>query len=305
MKRFLLVFCSVLMIFITNFSFADDFKYEAEYPKIIFENKLDVTKVKAGKSFDFKLTVKNVKSLGMQILEHFKELVVILLCVAAVLSIVLGIITVIQHPEEVLEYVSLFIESVIIAGIVFVNIFLSIRQADKTDKALQALKDLAVPMAKVVRNGKVILIPSVNIVPGDMLILEAGEAVPADAKLIEANELKIDEAVLTGESNEILKDPKFNSNEKTPIGDRKDFVFSGTSVLNGTGVAQVRYIGMNTQVGQIAKLLDEEKAELTPLQKQIAKLSKIVGIIAVSVCLLTFILYLVAMTGYSGFNIAG
>ena len=252
-----------------------------------------------------KLTVKSVKSLGMQILEHFKELVVILLCVAAILSIILGIITAVQHPSDVIEYVSLFIESVIIAGIVFTNIFLSIRQADKTDKALQALKDLAVPMAKVLRNGRVKLIPSVNIVPGDILILEAGEAVPADAKLIQASDLKIDESVLTGESNEVLKDPKFRSNEKMSIGDRKDFVFSGTSVLNGSGVAQVRYIGMNTQVGKIAKLLDQEKAELTPLQKQIAKLSKIVGIVAISVCLVTFILYLVAMTGYNGFNIAG
>ncbi|MBR3141505.1 MAG: hypothetical protein IKF11_11710 [Methanobrevibacter sp.] len=252
-----------------------------------------------------KLTVKSVKSLGMQILEHFKELVVILLCVAAILSIILGIITAVQHPSDMIEYVSLFIESVIIAGIVFTNIFLSIRQADKTDKALQALKDLAVPMAKVLRNGRVKLIPSVNIVPGDILILEAREAVPADAKLIQASDLKIDESVLTGESNEVLKDPKFRSNEKMSIGDRKDFVFSGTSVLNGSGVAQVRYIGMNTQVGKIAKLLDQEKAELTPLQKQIAKLSKIVGIVAISVCLVTFILYLVAMTGYNGFNIAG
>lgn len=252
-----------------------------------------------------KLKVKNAKSLLAQILEHFKELIVILLCIAAVLSLILGIMTVIKHPDDVVEYVSLFIECLIISGIIFTNIFLSIRQSDKTDKALQTLKNLVVPMAKIVRNGRTRLIPSVNVVPGDIMVLEAGEAIAADAKIIEASNLKIDEAVLTGESEEVEKDPNFESDNKMPIGDRKDWVFSGTAVTNGTGVCRVVYTGMNTQVGQIAKLLDNEAPELTPLQKQISKLSKIVGTIAVSVCLITFILYMVAMTGYTGINGAG
>lgn len=252
-----------------------------------------------------KLSVKNAKSLLTQILEHFKELIVILLCAAAVLSLVLGIITVIQNPTHIIEYVSLFIESVIIAGIIFTNIFLSIRQSDKTDKALDTLKSLVVPMAKIVRNNKVRLISSVSIVPGDIMVLEAGESIAADAKLIECSELKIDEAILTGESFEVEKDATINSTDDMPLGDRKDWVFSGTAVVNGSGVCRVIYTGMRTQVGQIAKLLDEQAPELTPLQKQIAKLSKLVGIIAVSVCLVTFILYMIAMTGYSGINGAG
>lgn len=252
-----------------------------------------------------RLNVKNSKSLLAQILEHFKELIVILLCIAAVLSFVLGIITVIRDPSHVVEYVSLFIETFIIAGIVFTNIFLSIRQADKTDEALKTLKNLVVPMAKVIRNGKVRLIPSTNVVPGDIMVLEAGEAIAADAHLIESAELKIDEAILTGESFEVEKDHKFNSTDDMPLGDRKDWVFSGTTISNGSGLCRVIYTGMNTQVGQIAKLLDEQVPELTPLQKQIAKLSKIVGIVAISVCLVTFILYMVAMTGYTGLHIQG
>lgn len=247
-----------------------------------------------------RLTVKNAKSLLTQILEHFKELIVILLCIASILSFILGIITVV-NGGEVVEYVSSFIEAIIIAGIIFTNIFLSIRQSDKTDKALETLKSLVVPMAKVVRNGKTRLIPSANVVPGDIMILEAGESIAADAKLIEVANLKIDEAVLTGESEEVEKDAHYESTDDMPIGDRKDWVFSGTAVTNGSGTCQVIYTGMKTQVGQIAKLLDQEKTELTPLQKQIAKLSKIIGIIAVSVCVITFILYMVAMTGYTGF----
>ena len=246
-----------------------------------------------------RLTVKNAKSLLTQILEHFKELIVILLCIASILSFILGIVTVV-NGGEVVEYVSSFVEAVIIAGIIFTNIFLSIRQSDKTDKALETLKSLVVPMAKVVRNGKTRLIPSANVVPGDIMILEAGESIAADAKLIEVANLKIDEAVLTGESEEVDKDANFESTNDMPIGDRKDWVFSGTAVTNGSGTCQVIYTGMKTQVGQIAQLLDQEKVELTPLQKQIAKLSKIIGIIAVSVCVITFILYMVAMTGYTG-----
>lgn len=246
-----------------------------------------------------RLTVKNAKSLLTQILEHFKELIVILLCIASILSFILGIVTVV-NGGEVVEYVSSFVEAVIIAGIIFTNIFLSIRQADKTDKALQTLKGLVVPMAKVIRNGKTRLIPSANVVPGDIMVLEAGESIAADARLIEAANLKIDEAVLTGESEEVDKDANFESTNDMPIGDRKDWVFSGTAVTNGSGTCQVIYTGMKTQVGQIAQLLDQEKVELTPLQKQIAKLSKIIGIIAVSVCVITFILYMVAMTGYTG-----
>lgn len=249
-----------------------------------------------------KLSVKGAKTLWVQILEHFKELITILLCVAAILSFLLGILAVIQHPTNVTEYVSLFLESAIICSIIFLNIYLSIKQSDKTDKALQALKDLVVPMAKVVRNGRTKLVPSANIVPGDIMVLEAGESVAADAKLIEAVNLKIDEAILTGESMEVDKDASYESDEKQPIGDRKDWVFSGTAVTNGTGLCQVIYTGMNTQVGQIARLLDAEVVDLTPLQKQIQKLSKIIGIVAVSVCFLTFILYMVAMTGYNGFN---
>lgn len=169
-----------------------------------------------------KLTVKGSKSLLAQILEHFKELITILLLIAAILAFFLGIMTVVQHPNNSIDYAPLFLQGTVICGIIFTNIFLSIKQSDKTDKALQSLKDLSVPMAKVIRNGQVRLIPSIDVVPGDIMILEAGEAIAADAKLIEATNLKINEAILTGESMEVDKDASYKSDNKQPIGDRKD-----------------------------------------------------------------------------------
>lgn len=169
-----------------------------------------------------KLTVKGSKSLLAQILEHFKELITILLLIAAILAFFLGIMTVIQHPKNSVDYIPLFIQGTVICGIIFTNIFLSIKQSDKTNKALQSLKNLNVPMAKIIRNGQVRLIPSIDIVPGDIMVLEAGEAIAADAKLIEATNLKINEAVLTGESTEVEKNASYKSDAKQPIGDRKD-----------------------------------------------------------------------------------
>lgn len=251
------------------------------------------------------LTVHNVKPLWLRILEHFKELVTILLCVAAVISLILGIIAVVRHPSDYVEWLSLFLEFIVIVGIIFTDIFLSIRQSDKTDKALQALKEMSAPVAKVVRGGKTRLISAANVVPGDIVFLESGERIPADGKLISSSLLQVDESILTGESEEVLKDHEFESNENMQPGDRKDWVFSGTNVVNGTGYVRISYTGMNTQIGNIAALLDQEVPEPTPLQKQITWLSRIIGIIAVAVCAVTFILYMVAMTGYEGINGSG
>ncbi|MDE5651765.1 MAG: cation-translocating P-type ATPase [Ureaplasma sp.] len=251
------------------------------------------------------LTVHNAKPLWLRILEHFKELITILLCIAAVISLILGIIAVVKNASDYVEWLSLFLEFIVIVGIIFTDIFLSIRQSDKTDKALQALKEMSAPVAKVVRGGKTRLISAANVVPGDIVFLESGERIPADGKLISSSLLQVDESILTGESEEVLKDHEFESNENMQPGDRKDWVFSGTNVVNGTAYVRIAYTGMNTQIGSIAALLDQEVPEPTPLQKQITWLSRIIGIIAVSVCLVTFILYMVAMTGYSGINGSG
>ncbi|MDE5617737.1 MAG: cation-translocating P-type ATPase [Ureaplasma sp.] len=251
------------------------------------------------------LTVHNAKPLWLRILEHFKELITILLCIAAIISLILGIIAVVKDASNYVEWLSLFLEFIVIVGIIFTDIFLSIRQSDKTDKALQALKEMSAPVAKVVRGGKTRLISAANVVPGDIIFLESGERIPADGKLISSSLLQVDESILTGESEEVLKDHEFESNENMQPGDRKDWVFSGTNVVNGTAYVRIAYTGMNTQIGNIAALLDQEVPEPTPLQKQITWLSRIVGIIAVSVCIVTFFLYMVAMTGYSGINFNG
>ena len=249
-----------------------------------------------------KLQAKKKEPLFIKILKQFKEPIIILLLVAACISFALAIVELVQHPGNTVEIVTLFVEPAVILGIIATNVIFSLKQEGKTEKALESLKNLSAPMCKVVRNGQTIVIPSENVVVGDILVLEAGDQIAADGTLIEAANLKVEESVLTGESLPVDKDASFVSTDDMPLGDRKNWVFSGTVITNGRALCRVQHIGMNTQVGKIAKLLNDEKPSLTPLQAQIAKLSKWVGIAAVSICIVTFFLYLFAMTGYIGYN---
>lgn len=248
------------------------------------------------------LPTKKQKPLWLKILEQFKELIMILLLVASIISIVTGIISII-NKAEIFEIISPFVESSVILGIIAVNIFFSIRQEGKTEKALESLKNMSAPMCKVIRNKQTLVIPSESVVVGDILVLEAGMQIVADAKLIESINLKIEESVLTGESVPVDKDANFSSNDSMPLGDRKNMVFSGTTIVNGRALARVTSVGTKTEIGKIANLLNEEEVSLTPLQKQIARLSKYVGIAAISICIVTFIVYIFASVGFIPSNI--
>ena len=204
--------------------------------------------------------------------EQFNNFVVILLIVAAVISALLG------------DY----IEAGAIMTIVILNAALGIIQEQKAEQALEALRDLAAPEAHVIRDGHRQAIPSSELVPGDLVLLETGNFVPADLRLLEAINLQIDEAPLTGESIPVKKDAAAILEENLPIGDRKNTAFMGTVVSYGHGKGVVVATGMFTQIGMIAEMIQSVEQEPTPLQRRLDQLGKTLGWAALAVCALVF-----------------
>lgn len=272
-------------------------------PKIgLTDDQVEESRALFGKN---KLQEKKKDSLLIKVLKQLKEPIIILLLIAAIISLILAILGVtnsLPNPTSTIENITMFVEPAVILAIIAVNIIFSLKQEGKTEKALESLKSLSAPTSKVIRNGQTLVIPSENLVVGDIILLDAGDQIAADSILLESANIKVEESVLTGESLPVDKDSTYVSSADSPLGDRKEWVFSGTTLTNGRGVARVQNVGMQTEVGKIAKLLNDEEASLTPLQKQIAKLSKWVGIVAVVICILTFFIYLWAMTGYTNYD---
>ena len=214
------------------------------------------------------------KSLIQMILEQLKDFLVIILMIAAVISIFLG---------EALE-------GVIILAIVVLNTFLGVYQENKASNALKALKEMASPHAKVLRGGQIIEVPSSDVVPGDVAILEAGDYVPADLRLIESVNLKIDEAALTGESVPVEKDASAVLAEDASLGDRINCGYMGTVITYGRGRGIITETGMQTQMGNIAGMLNDTPDESTPLQKKLDSLGKVLGIVCLAICVVIFLL---------------
>jgi len=208
------------------------------------------------------------KSIVIMFLEQFKDLMIIILLVASVISGLLGEIS----------------DTIIILTVVIINAILGVTQESKAEKALSALKKMSAPFSKVKRNGDVTLVKSEEIVPGDIVYLEAGDIVPADIRLIESASLKIEEAALTGESVPSEKNILQVESEDTPLGDRKNMAFSGSSITYGRGFGVVAYTGMSTEVGKIANMLTAQETESTPLQLKLKELGKIltIGIIIIA-----------------------
>ncbi|RME77695.1 cation-translocating P-type ATPase [Candidatus Woesearchaeota archaeon] len=180
------------------------------------------------------------------------------------------------------------IDATVIAIILILNAILGFYQEFKAEKAIESLKRLEAPHAKVLRDGKVRVIPASHVVPGDILILESGDKVVADARLIEETELKVQEAALTGESVPVEKSA-CTLNEKLSIGDRVNTVYAGTLVTNGRAKAVVYATGMNTQIGNIAQMISQAEPKTTPLQRQLARLGTWLGNITLMICLVVFI----------------
>jgi len=207
-------------------------------------------------------------------IDQFKNFLVGLLIAAAIISAVIG-----EH-----------IDAFAIVAIVILNGVLGFIQEYRAEQALEALKRLAAPKARVRRNGSEITILARELVPGDVIILEPGDRVPADARLITCTDLKIDEAMLTGESIPVKKNAAIILPEDTPVADRKNMVFMGTLVTTGYGEAVVVSTGMNTEMGKIAAMVQEVEKEETPLMRRLNRFGKRIGTLIVVLCIITFVL---------------
>ena len=242
-------------------------------------------KARLAKYGENKLAEKKKKSMALRFFEQFKDVMIIILIIAAIISFVVACVE--GDPME-------FIEPALILLIVILNAVLGLVQENKAEKALDALKNMSAPHARVIRGGKEHIISASEVVPGDIIKLEAGDFVPADARLLESANLKSDESALTGESVPAEKDADAVISPQAPLGDRDNMIFSGCAITSGTAAAVVTGTGMNTQMGAIAGLLAGEKESKTPLQKKLSKLGKYLGIVALAACAIVFIVGLIA-----------
>lgn len=227
-----------------------------------------------------KLEEKKKESIVIKFIKQFNDFMIIILIIASIISAVVAR----------LEGSNDYFDSIIIIAIVVFNAIMGLVQEAKAEKSLEALKKMTAPTCRVKRNGKISTIKSEQIVPGDIVLLEAGNYVPADCRLISSSNLKIEESSLTGETVPVLKEANSILKEKTALGDMVNMAFSTTIVVNGHGEAIVTDIGMNTKVGKIAKMIITNEAPETPIQKKLGEVGKSLGIACLGICLLIFVI---------------
>lgn len=228
-----------------------------------------------------KLTEKQKETIFQKFLEQFKDVMIIILLIAAAISFFVAV----KEGES-----QGFFEPFLILLIVVLNAVVGVIQENKAEKSLEALKNLSAPHARVLRSGVESVIDAHELVPGDIIELEAGDFIPADARLLHASSLKSEESALTGESVPAEKDADALIEENAPIGDRRNMVYSGCSIVYGQATAVVTNTGMNTEMGKIANLLEGAEEMRTPLQQKLAQLGKYLGILAIVVCAIIFIM---------------
>lgn len=227
-----------------------------------------------------KLAEGKKESMLHRFLKQLAEPMTIILIVAAVVSGVLAIVEK-EFPSDV----------IIIMAVVIINAVLGVVQESKAEKAIEALQEIAAATSKVIRDGHQIAVRSEDLVVGDVIVLEAGDSVPADARIIECASMKIEEAALTGESVPVTKQEealKVGQNGDVSLGDRKNMVFMGSTVVYGRGKAVVTATGMDTEMGKIADALANAQEGKTPLQQKLAQLSKILTYLVIGICVLVF-----------------
>lgn len=226
------------------------------------------------------------KTLLARFLEQWTDPMIIVLIAAAVVSGIVGEIA----------------DTVIIMVVVVLNSILGVVQEGKAEKAIEALQKMSSPFSKVRRNGQVMQIKSEEIVPGDIVLLEAGDAVPADMRIIEASSFKIEEASLTGESVPTEKTDEVipASDKDISLGDRVNMAYMGTNVVYGRGEGVVVNTGMSTEMGKIANIISNTGDEKTPLQKKLSALSKILSVGVLGICIFIFIFGVLRSGGFSG-----
>ncbi len=220
------------------------------------------------------------KSIIIRFLEQFKDFMIIILLIASVIS---AIVAKVEGSND-------YFDSIIIIAIVVFNAIMGLVQETKAEKSLEALKKMSAPTCKVRRDGKLLTIKGEEVVPGDIVILEAGGYVPADGRLISSSNLKIEESSLTGENVPILKEANTVLPEKAVLGDMVNMAFSTTIVVNGHGEMIVTEIGMNTKVGKIAKMILVNESPETPIQKKLGQVGKTLGIACLVICVFIFLI---------------
>lgn len=226
------------------------------------------------------LKEKKKESIFVKFIKQFNDFMIITLIIAAIIS---AVVSKLNGEAD-------YIDSIIIVAIVVFNAIMGLVQEQKAEKSLEALKKMSAPNAKVRRNGRVQEIDATMVVPGDIVILEAGNYVPADCRLINSYNLKIEESALTGETIPSLKDSSKILKENTAMGDLCNMVFATTIVVNGHGEAIVVETGMNTRVGKIAGMIIEDESPETPIQKKLAEVGKILAIACIIICVLIFVI---------------
>ena len=224
------------------------------------------------------LKAKKKKSLFVKFLEQFKDFMIIILIIAAIISGIVGV----AEGEGITD-------TIIILIVVVVNAIIGVAQENKAEKSLEALQKLSSHASKVIRDGNLVVIPAKELVPGDIVVLETGDYIAADLRLIEAVNLKVQESSLTGESVPVEKTTETMKEEKVGIGDRINQVFSSGLVTYGRGKGIVVETGMNTEVGKIAGIINETIDTETPLQVKLNKLGRTLGIVAIVICIIIFI----------------
>ena len=217
------------------------------------------------------------KSLLRMFLEQFKDFLILVLVAAAVISGFLGEIS----------------DAILILIIVILNAVIGMVQENKAENSMEALKKLTIPEAKVLRNGVQTVIKAEDLVPGDVVYLDAGDNVPADGRLIEAAALQIQESALTGESVAVEKNLSDLSNPETPLGDRLNSVYMSSTVTYGRGKFIVTKTGMDTEIGKIAGMIQGTESMQTPLQKRLTELGKILAVGCLGACIVIFFIGLV------------
>ena len=224
------------------------------------------------------LKAKKKKSLFVKFLEQFKDFMIIILIIAAIISGIVGV----AEGEGITD-------TIIILIVVIVNAIIGVAQENKAEKSLEALQKLSSHASKVIRDGKLVVVPARELVPGDIVVLETGDYIAADLRLIEVVNLKVQESSLTGESLPVEKETEAMKEEKVGIGDRINQVFSSGLVTYGRGKGIVVETGMNTEVGKIAGIINDTVDTETPLQIKLNKLGKTLGIVAIVICIIIFI----------------
>src|SRR4030066_652314 len=219
------------------------------------------------------LKEKAKKTIFMMFLDQFKDFMIIVLIAAAVISGFIGELS----------------DTIAIIVIVILNAVIGCIQEYRAEKAMAALKKMAAPSATVIRNGMPETVSASQLVPGDVVILEAGKIVPADMREIDSAQLKVEEAALTGESEAVEKHTNALHDEHLPIGDRKNIVYKGTFVTYGRGTSIIVATGMNTELGKIATLLQEEEEVKTPLQKRLTVFGQRLGMAVIAICAIVFV----------------